>query len=163
MLHLAQVQNQGLSGEPVLRLVARQESGYTWALVNETEVIPATDASSWNDGFLVLVELSPTREVLRIENATDWVLDVVNNFLSIGVTPDFLQQEKERIEQGLQSVTLEKQELARRSIELEARREEIQQLEVKLQKQIQSLEAENQELKEEIEALNVKIMQQKDV
>ena len=161
MLHLAQVQKQGLSGEPVLRLVARQESGYTWALITETEVIPATEASEYNDGFLLLVELSPTREVLRIENATDWVLDVVDHFLSIGLTPDLLQQEKERIEQGLQSVTLEKQELARRSIELEARREEIQQLEVKLQKQIQSLEAENQELKQEIEALNAKVLPEK--
>lgn len=162
MLHLAQVQKQGLSGEPVLRLVARQESRYTWALITETEVISATEASDCNDGLLVLVELSPANQVLKIENATDWVLDVVNNFLSIGVMPDLLQQEKERIEQGLQSVTLEKQELARRSIELEARREEIQQLEVKLQKQIQSLEAENQELKQQIEALNEKLMQQKD-
>lgn len=157
MLHLAQVQKQGLSGEPRLRLIARQESGHTWALTNGTELIPTTEASGCNDGLLVLVDLSPTGEISSINDAADWVLDLVKTFLTSGITPDFVREEKERIEQGLQSITLEKQDLARRSIEMEARREEIQQLEVKLLKQIQGLETENQELKQEIEVLKAKL------
>lgn len=153
MLHLAQVQKQGLSGEPKLRLIARQESAYTWVLIDETEVIPIVEADSGKEGCLVLVELSPSQEILSIQAATDWVIDLVKDYLTVGITPAFLIKERERIEQGLQSLTVERQDLARRSIELEARRDEIQELEVKLQKQIQALEAENEELKQEIEAL----------
>ena len=160
MLHLAQVEKQGLSGESSLRLIARQESGHTWAFLTGSQTIPATDADSCSDGLLVLVELSPTNQILSLKNAADWVLDLVKNYLTTGITPAFLQQEKERIEQGLQSVTVERQDLARRSIELEARREEIQELESKLQKQIQSLEADNQQLQAEIEALKAKLREQ---
>ncbi len=156
MLHLAQVQKQGSSGEPKLRLIARQESAYTWALMDETEAIAIAEADLGGEGCLVLVELSPSREILSIQAATDWVIDLVKNYLAVGITPAFLEKERERIEQGLQSVTVERQDLARRTIELEARRDEIQELEVKLQKQIQALEAENEELKQEIEALKGK-------
>ena len=124
MLHLAQVQKQELSGEPQLRLLARQESETAWAVIAESEVIPATEAGSWKDGSLVLVDLSPTYEVLSIQEATNWLLELVKTYLTSGVTPEFLQQEQERVERGLQSLTLEKQELARKTLELEARREE---------------------------------------
>ncbi|HEY9848149.1 MAG TPA: hypothetical protein V6D28_01720 [Leptolyngbyaceae cyanobacterium] len=158
MLHLAQVQKQGSSGEPKLRLIARQESAYTWALMDETEAIAIAqaDLDSGTESCLVLIELSPSREILSIQAATDWVIDLVKNYLAVGITPAFLEKERERIEQGLQSVTVERQDLARRTIELEARRDEIQELEVKLQKQIQALEAENEQLKQEIEALKGK-------
>jgi len=161
MLHLALVQKQGLSSEPRLRLIARQESGHTWALMSESEIIPAKEADSYNDGLLVLVELSQAGKILSVKAATDWVLNLVENYLASGITPAFLEQEKERVEQGLQSLTLEKQDLARRSVELEARREEIQQLEIKLQKQVQALEAEKEELltrfSSELEACQQKI------
>ncbi|MBD2183142.1 hypothetical protein H6S82_24960 [Planktothrix sp. FACHB-1355] len=163
MLHLAQVQKQGLSGEPKLRLIARQESAYTWALISEIDEISATETDCSNDGSLVLVDISPTRQILSVQSAKDWVLDLVKNYLSSGITPAFLRQEKERVEEGLQSLTIEKQDLARRSVELEARREEIQQLEIKLQKQIQVLEAEKQEIltrfNSELEACQNKIQE----
>lgn len=135
MLHLAQVQKQEPSGEPRLRLLARQESGYAWVVMAQLQVIPAVEAESWSDRSLVLVELSPTRQVLNIQDATDWVLDLVKNYLTSGITPAFLQEEKERIEQGLQSLILEKQALAARTLELEARREEIQALEERLKRE----------------------------
>ncbi|GET37260.1 hypothetical protein [Microseira wollei] len=128
MLHLAQVQKQEPSGEPQLRLLARQDFETAWVVIAETPVIPSSEAGDWNDGMLVLVDLSPTQQVLSVKDATKWVVSLVSDYLSSGVTPAFLAQEKERIEQGLQSVTLEKQELARKTLELEARREEIQRL-----------------------------------
>jgi hypothetical protein len=137
MLHLAQVQKQELSGETQLRLLARQEFGTAWAIIAEPEPILAAGASSWSDGLLVLVELSGSGEVTNIQDATDWVLELVKNFLVTGITPDLIEQEKERIEQGLQSLTLEKQELARKTIELEARREEIESLEHRLKREQQ--------------------------
>ncbi len=128
MLHLAQVQKQEPSGEPQLRLLARQDFETAWVVIAETPVIPSPEAANWNDGVLVLVDISPTQEVLSVQDATKWVVSVVSDYLTSGITPAFLTEEKERIEQGLQSVTLEKQELARKTLELEARREEIQRL-----------------------------------
>ena len=128
MLHLAQVQKQEHPGEPQLRLLARQDFETAWVVIAETRVIPSPEAGACNDGALVLVDLSPTQQVLSIQDATKWVVGLVSDYLTSGITPAFLAEEKERIEQGLQSVTLEKQELARKTLELEARREEIQRL-----------------------------------
>ncbi|MFB2893131.1 hypothetical protein ACE1CI_09485 [Aerosakkonemataceae cyanobacterium BLCC-F50] len=143
MLHFAQVQKEAIKDQTKLRLLARQESGYTWALIEEAEVIPipAAETDRWSNGLLVLVELSPTRQVLSIKDATDWVLDLVKNYLTSEITIDFLQQEKERVEEGLQTLTLEKLDLSRRLLEVEARREEIQELEAKLQQQMKDLDS----------------------
>jgi hypothetical protein len=128
MLHLAQVQKQEHPGEPQLRLLARQDFETAWVVIAETPVIPSPEVGGWNDGLLVLVDLSPTQQVLSVQDATKWVVAVVSDYLASGITPALLAQEKERIEQGLQSLTLEKQELARKTLELEARREEIERL-----------------------------------
>ena len=135
MLHLAQVQKQDPNGEPQLRLLAHQDFETAWAVMAEAPVILAKEAGVWNDGVLVLVELSPTQEVLSIQDATQWVLVLISDYLSSGITPSFLQQEKERIERGLQSLTLEKQDLARRTLELEARLAEIRALEERLKRE----------------------------
>ncbi|MFB2837437.1 hypothetical protein [Floridanema evergladense] len=142
MLHFAQVQKEATTGETKLRLLAHQESEYTWAFIEEAEVIPipAAENDSWSNGSLVLVELSPTRQVLSIKDATNWVLDLVKNYLTSEINLDFLQQEKVRVEEGLQTLTLEKLDLSRRLLEVEARREEIQELEAKLQQQMKDLD-----------------------
>lgn len=141
MLYLAQVQKQGLLGKLGLRLLARQESEYTWTLIVETSVIPEVESSVGNatllplsEGLLVLVELSPTGEIENLQNATDWVLELVKTYLSNGITPTFLQQETERAEQWRQTLSLQSQELARRALEVEARREQIQALEESLRR-----------------------------
>jgi hypothetical protein len=134
MLHLAQVQNNESVGKVELRLLARQQSEFTWAVINP-ENVPLTDNNSLNDGLLVLVELSDEQEVLNIQNAKEWVLDVVQKFLSIGVSPTFLQEEAARTEQWRQDLTLQSQDLTRRHLEMEARREQIQALEEDLKRQ----------------------------
>lgn len=141
MLHFAQVQKEATTGETKLRLLARQESEHTWALIEEAEVISAAETDVWNNGSLVLVELSPTSQVLSIKDATDWVLDLVKNYLTSEINLDFLQQERVRVEEGLQTLTLEKLDLSRRLLEVEARREEIQELEAKLQQQMKDLDS----------------------
>lgn len=141
MLYLAQVQKQGLLGKLGLRLLARQESEYTWTLIVEKSVIPELEASVGNttllplsEGLLVLVELSPSGEIEELQNATNWVLELVKIYLSNGITPSFLQQETERAEQWRQTLSLQSQELARRALEVEARREQIQALEESLRR-----------------------------
>lgn len=133
MLHLAQV-HQGLSGNLVLHLLAAQKAEHIWTVITEENFVPLTGAAinlsnTWGEGLLVLVKLSPTGDVIEVQNAASWVLELVQTYLTSGITPDFLQQETQRAEQWRQTLTLQNQELSRRALEVEARREQIQALE----------------------------------
>lgn len=148
MLHLAQVQKQEVSGKLGLRLLARQETESCWIIMTEEVIIPNVEAmlsasfpNALSEGLLVLVQLSPKLEIESLQNATNWVLDLVQTYLTNGITPSFLQQETERAEKWRQSLTLQSQELARRSLEVEARREQIQALEENLRRDQESNQA----------------------
>lgn len=140
MLYLAQVIKHEISGKLGLRLLVRQETESVWTVLTEEDAVPQiipniqeTRGSNisilLSEGLLVLVELSSKQEVESLQIATNWVLDLVETYLTSGITPSFLQQESERAEQWRQTLTLQSQELARRSLEVEARREQIQALE----------------------------------
>jgi hypothetical protein len=88
-----------------------------------------------SNNLLVLVELSPTGEIQRVEDATPWVINLVQTYLSTGITPKFLKQEAEKVESWQQNLTLQNQDLARRSLELEARREQIEALEESIKRE----------------------------
>ncbi len=128
MLYLAQV-HKGLSSQLDLRLLAHQQAEYRWEINTEEKIICVAEELAFTEGTLVLVELSPKNEILSIQDATNWVLDLVKTYLTSGVTPAFLKAESERSEQWRQTLTLQNQELSRRSLEVEARREQIQALE----------------------------------
>ncbi|NEO97746.1 MAG: hypothetical protein F6K58_03365 [Symploca sp. SIO2E9] len=160
MLYLAQVQlNESVwnekSVQPLeLRLLAIQQSEHCWAVI-EPEVIPLTNTESMTAGSLVLADISDNREVLKLENVKDWVLDLVKQYLTIGVSPSFLQQEAERTEQWRQELTLQSQDLTRRHLEMEARREQIQTLEDKLKQEKEQLEIKAAQLKIKAESVQV--------
>ena len=144
MLYLAQVQNKEISGEISLQLLACQNSDETWAMLfQETLFMLPPDCYQivLNEGMLVLAEIGENSQVLNIQSATNWVLELVQKYLTTGFTPDFLQQEAQKAEGWRQSLTLQSQELSRRLIEVEARREQIQNLEAKLQQEKQLLES----------------------
>lgn len=128
MLYLAQVQKQK-SGQVELRLLAHQQTTYKWEVDEQEKLISVAEAIAFPEGVLVLIELSPKGEMLSLQDATSWVLDLVKTYLTSGVTPEFLKAETERSEQWRQSLTLQNQDLSRRSLEVEARREQIQALE----------------------------------
>ncbi|OLP19231.1 hypothetical protein BST81_05560 [Leptolyngbya sp. 'hensonii'] len=140
MFHLAQVIKVEASGALGLRMLAYQKTETTWVLAPAEDVLASDKASVFVEGSLVLVQLSSKREILTIADAKDWVIDLVRKYLTLGITPAFLQQEAERAEQWRQSLTLESQELARRTMELEARREQIESLEEDLKQERQKLE-----------------------
>lgn len=140
MLHLAQVQTAEKSGKAGLRLLAFQRSDYAWSKIQDEEFLVTEAATSLGNGLLVLVQLADNREVLEIQDAKDWVMKIVESFLVSGVTPDFLREETERAEQWRRTLTLQSQELDRRALELEARREQIQQLEETLKREKKQLE-----------------------
>ncbi|KAB8335282.1 hypothetical protein SD80_002805 [Scytonema tolypothrichoides VB-61278] len=135
MLYLAQVHKNEFLNQVQLRLLAREEAENMWSLIPEEALILLGKGKSLTENLLVLVELSPTGDIERLENATNWVLNLVKTYLTTGITPEFLQQEAERAEEWRQNLTLQNQDLARRSLELEARREQIQALEESLKRE----------------------------
>jgi hypothetical protein len=135
MLYLAQVHKNDFLDQCQLRLLARQESQNFWLTISEESLILSGEGNTISNKLLVLVELSPTGEIETIEDATDWVIDLVRIYLSTGITPEFLKQEAVKVENWQQSLTLQNQDLARRSLELEARREQIEALEESLKRE----------------------------
>jgi hypothetical protein len=136
MLYLAQVQNQEVLDDRALELLACQNADDTWAILAEKKVLTfPTDCGNQlnnfptnvlNEGVLVLADIGENGEVLNMRSATNWVLELVDRYLTTGITPDFLQLEAEKAEEWRQSLTLQSQALSRRFIEVEARREQIQ-------------------------------------
>lgn len=134
MLYLAQVHKNEFLVQSELRLLARQETENLWVMIPEEAVILLGKGKHLTEKLLVLVELSSTGEIEKIEDATNWVLELVEKYLTTGISPEFLRQEAERAEDWRQNLTLQNQDLARRTLELEARRERIQALEEALQR-----------------------------
>lgn len=135
----------------MLQLLAQQKAEYAWLMMTEENCAIWVDAEDCYEGALVLVEISPTQEVQKIQDATHWVLDIVKQYLSTGITPDFLQDEVQRAEQWRQSLTLQSQELGRRALEMEARRDQIQELEENLKQEKKKLELMELQLKASVD------------
>lgn len=140
MLHLAQVQQNQISEEPELRILATQESENSWILTTKEQILPSPQGKGLSEGLLVLVETNNQQEITNIQSARNWVLDFVEKYLTLGITPSFLEQETERIEEWRQDLTLQSQELGRRQWEMEARREQIQSLEEEVKRKHKELE-----------------------
>lgn len=104
-------------------------------------MIDFTEQDDFPEGMLVLVERTSAGQVTSIQDAQPWVLGIVQEYLAAGLSPVLLEQEAQRAEQWRQSLTLQSQELARRSLELEARRDQIQELEEKLRREKKQLES----------------------
>ena len=143
MLYLAQVDKNDFLDQYELRLLARQESQNFWLTISDSDrvileietLIFLGKINTISNNLLVLVELSTTGKIETFEDATDWVINLVKTYLSTGVTSEFLKQETEKMENWQQNLTLQNQDLARRSLELEARREQIEALEESLKRE----------------------------
>ncbi|OWY67172.1 hypothetical protein B7486_32965 [cyanobacterium TDX16] len=149
MFYLAQIIKYGISGKLGLKLLASQEAEHTWVLVSDRSAILDVETTIGDrcpftlaEGLLVLAELSPDCcQVYSLQNAADWVMELVQTYLTSGITPLFLQQEMERAEKWRQTLTLQTQELSRRALEVEARREQIQALETNVRREQEEDEA----------------------
>ncbi|MGD1902125.1 MAG: hypothetical protein ACFB9N_07785 [Geitlerinemataceae cyanobacterium] len=146
MLHLVQVVKKGLLGKSVVQLLARERTDETWVLLQNGETLEI-DAGSYGEGVLLVIDLNANKQVVAIKDARGWVLDLVGKFLGQGITPDFIKRETERAEQWRQSLTLQSQDLARRTVELETRREQIQALEERLKREKRLLQSMATQLK----------------
>ena len=146
MLHLAQVQAQDSTGQTQLQLLAHQKTEPIWELQSTEDAIVVIDCLDYAIGVLLLLDLSSEGEVTSVQSATPWVMELVKQYLTTTITPAWLQQEEQRAEQWRQSLTLQSQEIGRRALEMEARRDQIQDLEEKLKQEKQLLEQQAIEL-----------------
>jgi len=148
MLYLAQVQEKDAVGKTKLQLLAYQKAEYAWAIFPEEDNTVYADSCDFGNGALLLVQLSDLRQVQDIQDAANWLVEIIQRYLATGVTPEILQQEVQRAEQWRQSLTLQSQELGRRALEMEARRDQIQELEENLKREKKQLEIERKQLQE---------------
>jgi hypothetical protein len=147
MLYLAQVQTNSASGEMGLQLLAHQESEYVWEVSN-VEAVPLAKETSLCEGVLVLVEMGEDRQIISIQEATDWILTILQQHLTKNaINPQFIEAEQHKVEQWRQEITAQNLELNRRALEIETRREQLQELEHDLKRDKEELARQQEKLK----------------
>lgn len=140
MLHLAQVEINPASGEIQLQVLARQESEYVWE-VDNSEILLLTKESSLGLGVLVLVEMDQNQQIISIQDAKDWILTILQQYLTKNaINPQFIETEQSKVEQWRQEITAQNLELNRRALEIETRREQLQELEQELKRDREELD-----------------------
>ena len=165
MLYLAEVQKQrsgfGLGGgKAELKLLACQRGEHNWSAVPVDDVIPVEEANKFNDGTLVLVELSASKQVQRIQEAARQLVSILQNFSRL---QDKFKDKEEEIEQWKASLTFSSQELNRREMEMQAREEQLAQMEEELERleaqrsEIENTRDEANRLREEVDRSRVEI------
>ena len=134
MLYLAQVTKNPYLNELELQLLVMKTDEHLWQKTSGTLYMENRETlQKFNEEVLVLVEVDENKQILQIDNAKNWILDIIENFLSEPrLTPEFIQQEEERIEEGRQEITSKNLDLTRRQLELETQREQIQAVESSL-------------------------------
>jgi hypothetical protein len=148
MLYLAQVNKNLTSGAIELQVLARQQSDNIWA-IDTSEVLSIGKENNLCEALLVLVELDENKQIVEVKNAKDWVINLVQQYLSVSsITPEFVREEQARIEEWRQEITAQSLDLTRRYLEVETQREQIQELEASLKIEKEKLELRWQEIQE---------------
>ena len=150
MLYLAKVQKNNATDSTSLMLLACQKSESSWSLISPLSIKGDTIAVDNHidcpeEGF-VLLERTETGEIESLQSATDWVLMVIEQYITKGITPEVLMSEAEQAEEWRQSLTLKSQDIVRRSLEVETRRDQIQELERGLEEKRSKLDTKEEEI-----------------
>jgi hypothetical protein len=136
MLYLAQVTKNPYLNELELQLLVKKTHEHLWQKTSGTLYMENRETlQRFNEEVLVLVEVDENKQIVQINSATNWLLDIVEEFLSEPrLTPEFIQQEEERMEKARQEITSKNLDLTRRQLEIETQREQIQAVESSLSK-----------------------------
>ena len=143
MLYLAKVQRDTAQAAPQLLLIAQQGEEEDWLALPtgfDATLIAAAEAKPYGDGAAVLLEVDDEGNISAIKDATDWLLDTINRYFTVGLAPEELKHEVERIEEWRKSLTMKSQDVVRQALEVETRRDQIQELETKLEQERKQLE-----------------------
>ena len=141
MRYLAKVHIKSGPGVTQLQLLAANVAEHVWEPITPYKVMSTHKDIPFNEQSLVLIDLVDEKTVVAVQDATDWVMGFVSEYLAQGLTPNGLKEEVERAEQWRQSLTLQSQEVRRRALETAARRDEIQNLEKRLKVEREMLES----------------------
>ncbi|MEC4804542.1 MAG: hypothetical protein SAJ12_07855 [Jaaginema sp. PMC 1079.18] len=149
MLHLAQVQQDTHNSGIILHLLAAQTGDEIWSVQDRDslaiEAEKVANTALLSAGRLVLVDLDESQQILSLQDATKWVLAILKK-LSTESGSESLGEEQAAIEQWRQELTLQSQDMTRRNLEIETRREQIQDLEKSLKEEKEQIELRLQEL-----------------
>lgn len=141
MQHLAKVYTKSSADGTQLQLLAINTHKQTWEPITPCRMVTTTQDIPFNEQALVLLEIDADKQITAAKDATEWVVDFVSEYLTLGLTPKDLEEELNRAEQWRQSLTLQSQEVRRRALETAARRDEIQNLEQRLKLERETLES----------------------
>lgn len=149
MLHLAQVQKNPTSGNLELQIIASQIDDSVWE-VNNSAIIPLTEEISLVESALVLLEKESDNSITKIQPATDWILSLLQkHFTKNAISPQLVAAEQSKIEEWRQEITVQNLELNRRFLEIETRREQLQELEQSLKQEQEQLQLMANRLKQQ--------------
>ena len=149
MLHLAQVQKNPTSGNLELQIIASQIDDSVWEVDNST-IIPLTEEISLVESVLVLLEKESDNSITKIQPATDWILSLLQkHFTKNAISPQLVAAEQSKIEEWRQEITVQNLELNRRFLEIETRREQLQELEQSLKQEQEQLQLMANRLKQQ--------------
>ena len=157
MLYLAKVQKNDATDDILLMLLACQTSESLWSLASPSDsggdLLAVTDIAGCPSEGFVLAEVSEGGQIESVQDATPWVLTVIEQYVTKGITPEALMAEAEQAEEWRQSLTMKSQDVVRRSVEVETRRDQIQELERGLEEKREKLDAKREELESLQDAL----------
>ena len=154
MLYLAEVKKQTkgfIGGYKIeLKLLACQHNDQTWSAIPGNDTLTYDETNSRGEGALLLVNLSNNRQLQGNPELAG--AEMVRQLQKISRLMERSKEDQEKIEQWKQSLTYQSEILNRQKIEMEARIEQIEQIEAEFQyldHQRQELETLKQQLKEQ--------------
>jgi chromosome segregation ATPase len=140
----------GLGGNSSVRLLARNTGENVWQPITNEQVLQVQDSSQakdFKDGQMIIVEVTGSNQVQSIQDASKKIVNILQAFSR---SQDKYRSAEEEVEQWKQSLNFQSQELHRREQELEhkelelehldARRQEVEELEGKFAKERQEIE-----------------------
>ena len=154
MLYLAEVKKQTkgfIGGYKIeLKLLACQHNDQTWSAIPGDDILTYDETNSRGEGALLLVNLSNNRQLQGNPELAG--AEMVRQLQKISRLMERSKEDQEKIEQWKQSLTYQSEILNRQKMEMEARIEQIEQIEAEFQyldHQRQELETLKQQLKEQ--------------
>ncbi len=154
MQYLAELQKTqaafGLGGNASIRLLARNTGDNVWQPITNDQTLAVQDTSQTKDlkdGQMVVAEVSSSNQVQSVQDAAKKIVNILQAFSR---SQDKYKSAEEEVEQWKQSLNFQSQELHRREQELEqkelelehldARRQELEELEEKFAKERSEIE-----------------------
>jgi chromosome segregation ATPase len=144
VLYLAEVKKQtkGFIGgaKTALKLLACQHNDQTWSAIPGDETLACDEIAQAGEGALVLVNLSNNRQIQGKPELAG--IELVRQLQKLSRLLEKTKEQQEEIDQWKQSLSIQSEELTRRQMDMEARLEQIDQM----QEEFEELERQRQEM-----------------